>query len=103
MPVKSIKLTKHDEYVLELCRLISENYDTIRTHIPIINSKRRTIAEIDVLAKKGEDIDIFEVKCSHRPFKARRQLSRLKRILKDQINHSYFYCGSSHKLMTMEE
>ncbi len=97
-----VKRTKHDEYVAALCKRISPHYDTIRTHIPIINRKHRVIAEIDVLAKKGESIDIYEVKCSHRPFKARQQLNRLKRIFRDSIHQSFFYCGTSGLLMEIE-
>ncbi|MBI4441549.1 hypothetical protein HY639_05255 [Candidatus Woesearchaeota archaeon] len=98
-----VKHTKHDEYVLDLTKQISPFYDTVRTHIPIFNRKRRVIAEIDVLAKRGDAIDIYEVKCSHRPFKARQQLSRLRRIFRHHIKHSFFYCGSSGMLMVMDE
>ena len=97
-----VKHTKHDEYVLELCKKISPQYDTLRTHIPILNWKKQVIAEIDVLAVRGSKLDIYEVKCSHRPFKARQQLHRLKRIFRQHIDNSFFYCGSSGVLVEVE-
>lgn len=89
------KLTKHDRYVIELCEIIKHRYDSISVNVPI-RSKKRLIGEVDIIARKGNKVDLYEVKCSHRIIKAKKQLKRLARYLNQlNINKSYFYCGSS--------
>jgi hypothetical protein len=94
-----VKLNKHDNYVLELCSKIEHDYDSLSLHVPIRSCKRH-FGEIDVLARKGSDIDVYEVKCSHRVVKARKQLSRIMRFIRSAKN-AYFYCGSSGVLMQL--
>jgi len=96
--VTSIKAIKHDKYVLDLKEKISDRYDSISTNVKI-KSKKRSLGEIDILAKKGNKIDLYEVKCSYRILKAKKQLNRIKRLLKLEESRSYFYCGSSGILM----
>lgn len=60
---------------------------------------RKSEAEMDIVARKGKRIDIYEVKCSYRISKARQQLKRAKRILK--ATNTYFYCGSSKSLQSI--
>jgi hypothetical protein len=62
------------------------------------------VAEIDILAFKEGKYDIYEVKCSHRFYKAKRQLAKIKKLLGNEskkINNSYFYCGESKLLLNM--
>ena len=90
-------VTKHDKYVNDLYEKIKEYYDTIDTHVDITNSKR-TVAEIDIMARKGDIIDVYEVKCSYRITKAKKQFKRIKRLLNtDKINF-FFFCGASLSL-----
>lgn len=93
------KLSKHDMYVKELCELICTYYDSIIPNFKI-KGRKRMLGEIDVLAKKGDKLDIYEVKCSHRPIKARKQLVRIRRYIGGQ-GDSFFYCGSSRQLTAM--
>ena len=95
-----IKLSKHDRYVLELSNKIRNNYDSIFVNVPVRHSKR-SLGEIDIIAKKGNRFDLYEVKCSFRILKAKKQLSRLKRYLKLENARSYFYCGNSKLLVTV--
>ncbi len=89
---------KHNNYVEQLVSQIREDYDFISTHLKISNSKR-AVAEIDILAKKGKHIDIYEVKCSYRIAKAKKQLYKIRKILnKDKIS-CYFYCGAGDLLV----
>ncbi|MBI2541726.1 hypothetical protein HYV80_03380 [Candidatus Woesearchaeota archaeon] len=62
---------------------------------------KRSFGEIDLIAKKGNRFDLYEVKCSYRIMKAKKQLSRLKRYLKLENSRSYFYCGNSKSLVTV--
>lgn len=94
------KLTKHDSYVLELKDKIKHKYDFISTNVKF-SSKKRSLGEIDIIAKKGKKIDIYEVKCSHRIVKARKQLKRIKRLLNLENSNAYFYCGSSGSLVSV--
>lgn len=97
---ESIKLSKHDRYVLELKDRIKDNYDSISTNVPLRHSKR-SLGEIDIIAKKGDRFDLYEVKCSYRIVKAKKQLDRLKKYLKLENSRSYFYCGNSKSLVTV--
>ena len=98
--MKNIKLSKHDKYVLELSNKIKNNYDSISVNVPVKYSKR-SLGEIDVLAKKGDRFDLYEVKCSYRILKAKKQLNRIKKYLNLKNARSYFYCGNSKLLVTV--
>ena len=94
------KLSKHDRYVLELREKIQNDYDFVSVNVPLKHSKR-LLGEIDLIGKKGNRFDVYEVKCSYRIVKARKQLNRIKRILKAENIGSYFYCGNSNVLVTV--
>ena len=79
---------------------IKENYDSVSVNVPVRHSKR-SLGEIDIIAKKGSRFDLYEVKCSYRILKAKKQLSRVKRYLKLENARSYFYCGNSKLLVTV--
>lgn len=98
--MKPAKLSKHDRYVLELSSKIRHEYDLVSTNVPIRHSKR-SLGEIDIVAKKGNRYDLYEVKCSYRIMKAKKQLGRLKNILNLKSARTYFYCGSSKMLVTV--
>ena len=98
--MKPPKVSKHDRYVLELSSKIRDNYDSISLNVPVKRYKR-SLGEIDIIAKKGDKYDIYEVKCSYRIMKARKQLHRIKRYLDFKIARSYFYCGNSKILVTV--
>jgi hypothetical protein len=100
-----VKKLKHDVYLEALCDDIKSNYDKVLTNVPVYSSntknkkKRRVIAEIDILALKDNFCDIYEVKCSKRRIKARRQLTKIKKLLPDaNINNMFFFCGESGSL-----
>ncbi|MBI2653762.1 hypothetical protein HYX02_03025 [Candidatus Woesearchaeota archaeon] len=98
--MKRVKLSKHDMYVLELTNKIKGNYDSISVNVPVKHSKR-SLGEIDIIAKKGNRLDLYEVKCSYRILKAKKQLNRLKKYLNLTNARSYFYCGNSKLLVTV--
>ena len=94
------KLTKHDRYILELRDKIQDRYDSISINVKVSN-KKRNLVEIDLVGKIGDKVDLYEVKCSHRIIKARKQLKKIKRILNLHSSKSYFYCGSSGILVSV--
>ena len=94
------KLSKHDMYVLELSNNIKDNYDSISLNVPVKHLKR-SLGEIDIVAKKGNRLDLYEVKCSFMILKAKKQLDRVKKYLKLENSRSYFYCGNSKALVTI--
>ena len=94
------KLTKHDRYVLELKDKIKHKYDFVSVNVKIVG-KKRSLGEIDIIAKKGNKVDLYEVKCSHRIVKARKQLNRMKRLMNLNKSRAYFYCGSSESLVSV--
>ena len=98
--MKATKLSKHDRYVLELSNRIKDNYDSISVNVPVKYSKR-SFGEIDIIAKKGDRFDLYEVKCSYRILKAKKQLSRMKKYLNLKNARSYFYCGNSKALVVV--
>lgn len=91
------RLTKHDRYVLELKDKIKHKYDFISVNVKILG-KKRSLGEIDIIARKGSKVDLYEVKCSHRIVKAKKQLERMKRLMNLNKSNMYFYCGSSGAL-----
>jgi hypothetical protein len=50
-----------------------------------------------MIAYRADEVHVFEVKCSYRVIKAKRQLTRILRIL-DRPAAAYFYCGSADTL-----
>ncbi|HLC62387.1 MAG TPA: hypothetical protein VJI52_05205 [Candidatus Nanoarchaeia archaeon] len=98
--MKKPKLSKHDRYVLELSDKIKHDYDYISTNVLLRHSKR-SLGEIDIVAKKGNRLDLYEVKCSYRIVKARKQLKRIRKHLNLDNVRSYFYCGNSKVLVTV--
>ena len=94
------RLSKHDRYVLELREKIKHRYDSISVNVKI-SGKKRSLGEIDIVAKKGKNVDLYEVKCSPRIVKAKKQLNRIKRILNLHTSKAYFYCGSSGALTSV--
>ncbi len=95
---KHHKLTKHDRYVLELKNKIKHKYDFVSTNVKIA-SRKRSLGEIDLIARKGSYVDLYEVKCSHRILKAKKQLQKMKRLMNLGKSRSFFYCGSSGALV----
>ncbi len=95
-------IIKHDQYVVELKRKLEPDYDFILTHVPFYKRERRKqklAGEIDLLARKGDWYDIYEVKCSARVTKARKQLKRIKKMSVFDIRETFFYCGNSALIM----
>ena len=83
--------------MFELRNKVKHKYDFISTNVKI-PGRKRNLGEIDLIGRKGDNIDLYEVKCSHRIVKAKKQLERAKRILQLGNSKSYFYCGSSGAL-----
>jgi Holliday junction resolvase-like predicted endonuclease len=93
-----LALNKHDRFVQELCEKIKDDYELISTNVKL-TKKKRSLGEIDVLAKRGNLFDIYEVKCSYRLTKARKQVKSLRKHFKLSINNFYFYCGATSSLI----
>ena len=78
------------------------NYDRILKHIQL-SSKKSDLGEIDLLCIKDGKIDVFEVKCSYRIVKARKQLKRIRRLVDFPDMRAFFYCGSSDQVVSLNE
>jgi len=91
-------VTNHDQYTQELLEKIKDNYDTISTNVKI-KTPKRSLAEVDVMAKKGNITDVYEVKSSFRIVKARKQAKLLRKHL--DFNNMYFYCGATSSLILL--
>ncbi|NTV22931.1 MAG: hypothetical protein HGA85_00960 [Nanoarchaeota archaeon] len=94
------KVSKHDRYVLDLCEMIKSDYDVLSTNVKI-SGKKRQLCEIDVLARKGSFFDAFEVKCSYRITKARKQAKMVRKHAPLKIDRTFFYCGASGALVLL--
>lgn len=85
-----------------LARLVRDRYDYLLTDIPVYSRKKRLVGEIDLLGVKDNECDVFEVKCSHRIHKARRQLTKVrKNYAGHKVNRTFFFCGASRALITV--
>jgi len=83
--------------------MLKDDYDILEKNIPLHSKRKRLVAEIDLLAEKNGIYDIYEVKCSHRILKAKRQLTKIKKIISKnrKVRNSYFFCGESKQLILM--
>jgi hypothetical protein len=84
---------------------IKPDYDSIQRNVPIYSKRKRLVAEIDILAEKEGKYDVYEVKCSHRIYKAKKQLNKIKKIFHKESKHvknMYFYCGESKALLILD-
>jgi predicted RecB family endonuclease len=77
---------------------LKPDYDDISTHLKL-EKRKRIIAEIDVVARRGEQLHLFEVKCSYRLVKAKKQLLKAKKIFSNYNTTCYFYCGAGNQLL----
>lgn len=65
----------------------------------ILSSRKVRKAEIDIVAYKDDEVHVFEVKCSYRFAKAKKQILRILRLLRlEKPVKGYFYCGGADKL-----
>ena len=94
------KLSKHDKYVLELSSKNKDDYDSVSVNVPV-KYEKRLLGEIDIIARKGNRFDFYEVKCSYRIVKAKKQLQRIRRYFRFHNGRNYFYCGNSKLLVTV--
>lgn len=98
-------MNKHDKYVDELCVMLSDQYDFLETHVRLFKSckakKKRVVAEADVVAYKEDYCHVYEVKCSHRPTKARQQLEKIQVYLR-RVKKTFFYCGESKAIIPIK-
>lgn len=99
--LENAKITKHDRHIDDLCQRLKSDYDLVIRNVPLYSKKKRRIAEIDVVAFTDDYCDVFEVKCSYRITKARRQLHKIRKILSptSSVRHTFFYCGDSSQLI----
>jgi len=91
------KINKHDRYVDDLYVKVKGDYDFLYRHLTLF-SKKRKVGEADLVGIRGDRVDLYEVKCSYRIHKARKQLLRLQRIFGRKGIALYFYCGSAKQL-----
>jgi len=94
------KLSKHERYVLLLSRIVESEYDEVLLNVPIYSRRRRLVGEIDLVGIKDGTYDIFEVKCSHRIMKAKRQLEKIRNHMRGyHVRDTFFFCGASRSLI----
>jgi hypothetical protein len=63
----------------------------------VFSSRKCAQAEVDIMAYRGDVVHVYEVKCSYRFAKAKKQLLKILRIMKRPAV-AYFYCGSADRL-----
>ncbi len=89
-----VKRLKHDVYLHDLCEKVKCDYDSVSTNVRLFSKKGRVLAEIDLLAVRQDTCDVYEVKCSHRITKAKKQLQKIKKLLPN-VENMFFFCGES--------
>jgi len=77
-----------------LCDRIRSEYDELFTNVELFSKRKRKVAEIDILAVRGNSYHVYEVKCSYRISKAKRQLRKIKKLVPG-IRKMFFFCGES--------
>lgn len=98
--MRAKRLTKHEHYVQLLSDIVESHYDQVFLNVPIYSKRKRLVGEIDLVGIKDGEYDIYEVKCSHRISKAKRQLNKIRNHLKGcTIKDMFFFCGASRALI----
>jgi hypothetical protein len=116
----------HSVYQNNLCLKLEKEYDYIETNVCLFSIKGQKLGEIDVIAHKDDYCDIYEVKCSYRVVKAKKQLKKIKEILGEvsffkgksylkyddnhiaynnefpRIRKVFFYCGESESISDLD-
>lgn len=98
------RLNKHDRHVERLRQRVAPRYDHVVTNYKMYGRKR-IIAEADLIGFKGDRADIYEVKCSYRPTKAKAQLRKLKRVFSNVITvrSLFFYPANTDRIYRYTE
>ena len=99
--VEVVTRIKHDIYLHDLCEKVKSDYDSLSTNVRLYSKRGRVLAEIDLLAVRENSCDVYEVKCSYRITKAKKQLLRIKRLMPN-VTNLYFFCGESGQLKEVE-
>lgn len=97
-------MIKHDQYVEDLINKLDCSDSRIHKNVEI-TTKKRSLAEIDLLVEFKGSIHIYEVKCSHRISKAKRQLSKIKKLVESQYRkpiNLFFYNGGSKEIIKIK-
>lgn len=94
-------VTEHDKYVAELVRYLDSSFDQIFTHQELAEGGD-VLCEIDILAKRGSEIHLYEVKCSNRMNKAKEQLKKAERFYEGRETFCYFYNGEGDFLVELD-
>ena len=99
-----VKLTKHDRYVEELRQRVEERYYEVLVNQKVY-ARKRIVAEADLIGVRDGRVDIYEVKCSYRPTKAKAQLRKLKRIFSGSyaVDSLFFYPANTERLYRYTE
>jgi len=77
---------------------VEKDYDFILKNVPIYSKRKRLVGEIDLLGMKDGECDIYEVKCSHRIVKAKKQFKKIQDKVKFKVRKRFFFCGASMTL-----
>ena len=93
--------SEHEVFVNNLCNALKGSFDYVEANKEI-STFNSNILEIDVFALRGDDVYLFEVKCSHRISKATKLLRRAKKYFSEYDTVKLlFYNGSANKLVEL--
>lgn len=90
----------HALYIRKLSKELQKDYESIETNIEL-SSRRRVLAEIDILAEKDGEVHVYEVKKSYRPTKAKEQFRKIRKYYSRQIARFYLYCAEADLLVEL--
>lgn len=96
-----MKKNSHAQFICDLVNSRGRAYEFVATNVEYSNPKTGECGELDVLAKRGSLIDVYEVKCNDQFTKAIVQLERAYRALyAPGIDlHTWYYSGRHKKLV----
>ena len=91
---------RHRELVDELEEKVKKNYTIIFRDVMVRNVfTGQVVGEIDLAGMVDGNLDLYEVKVTDRPQKARKQLLNLRRHLQNCGNvRLYYCCGKSGEI-----
>ena len=82
--------------------MIKSDYDSVSKNVRLFSKRGRVVAEIDLLARRKNSCDAYEVKCSYRITKAKKTAQKIKKLM-PQVDNLFFFCGASGVLQELKD
>jgi len=95
---------KHDSHINDLILIYHKQYEFMAKNVEYKDPRSQSCGEMDIIAKNGNCIDIYEIKCNNNYEKAVKQLYRAKDCLEAGTLEVrlFYYEGRTNTLLRVD-